>query len=219
MIKEVNKAFADIVSANSYFSDWSPKGTRVFTNEQDKVRREIDLQVDKYWEKTGGAVAVNLSCAHKLDVPPLGWTEGGFDNTFIRLAPLQKSDYWWKINSEESIEAFKEEFEQLLCEIAVPWFDSAKTINGILSLEVWTKGKLALFPYQLQSLGKVKFQSEFFKWIKTLPRQEDNVFKWAVEAGVIDANDCNQLIEASRQMKTRYEDRVSNILAGIKPSL
>lgn len=75
MIKEVNKAFADIVSANSYFSDWSPKGTRVFTNEQDKVRREID------------------------------------------------------------------------------------------------------------------------------------------------ANDCNQLIEASRQMKTRYEDRVSNILAGIKPSL
>jgi len=216
LTKQLNKAFKKTITGNEFFSNWIPKGSRAFVDKQDKLLREIDLQLDKYWERNRGSVAINITCAHKLDVPLIGWAEEGFDRTSIRLTPEDKTDFWWNIATEESIERFVDEFKALLSSKAIPWFKSVETIEGFLSLDIWSKGRIALFPYQLQYLGKTQFQGEFIHWLKTLPRKADGTFKWATDAGLISESICNDLIEASRQMKTNYEARLPIIIKAIK---
>jgi hypothetical protein len=211
----LTKEFRATVAAMPFFRDWEQTSPREYRSEDNDVRLRIDLQLDKWWQKSGGMVAVNLWCGHKWNVPTLGWLDEGFDYSDARLSPRENQDHWWQIQSDADVQQFGIDVERLLFERGVPWFEKVSSKEGFLAWYASANPQPATFPYVLEIYGPTKTKQRVRDWLATAPPGIDRYLKWLVKAGIISHELSERIHDSSIQAAATYRHEIQTLLREI----
>lgn len=199
-----------------FFSHWGNENPRLYWLRGVDVNLGIDLQLDKWWAKNGGKVAVNLWCGHRWSVPIMGWLDDGVDYWNTRLSPQENRDHWWTIESEEDVVRFSKDFEHLLQGRAIPWFNRVKTKEGFLDWYSTVYPESMGFPYVLEVFGMPTLIQRVCTWLESTPPGIDRQLKWMVEVGVISEDLSQRLKLASIQSISDYQERIPKLIEELK---
>jgi len=170
----------------------------------------IDLQLGKWWEKSGGKIAVNLTCGHRWSFPY------GVKNSFcyetIRLSPNERQDYWWNIYSSNDIALFEAELNSLIPDCGIPWLEKVSNKAGFLDWFSSVSSDSNVFPFILELKGRGALLDLLVDWLDTLPRGIDRELEWLVDVKVIDIEFAQKIRMASIQAENCYKERLCEII-------
>ncbi len=217
LTNSISKAFKESLEGMPFFKDWQQTSSREYRkHDVAGVHLRIDLQFDKWWQKTGGKIAVNLWCGHRWAVPTLGWSEGGVDYCSTRLSPRDNHDHWWQIHSTGQVQEFKVDLQSLLSKRGLPWFERVATKQGFLEWYSSVFPEPASFPYVLEVRGHLVASDRVRNWLATAPRGIDRHLAWMVQVGIL-SDDLSQRIRlASIQAESDYRKRLEQLIQEIK---
>ena len=214
LVHDLCKVFRDRVYEHSYFDHWVVEKPREFWD-RDEVRCcGIEVQLGKWWKKTGGQVAVNLWCGHRWK-NSIGPSSEGFDYESCRLGSLSDQDRWWRVSSAKDIDAFGIELNALLKGEAIPWFSQVSSKEGFLD---WASSVFPVshcFPYVLEVCGVETLSVRVRHWLLTAPRDVGNYLEWLVEIEVISKPLADQIYKASIQTDEEYRLRLPALIEEI----
>jgi hypothetical protein len=210
------KEFQKQLASEPFFGSWLKEKPRAYWKRSTDLHLSIDLQLDKWWDKDGGKIAVNLGCGHRWTIPTLGWQEEGMDYSSMRLSPEENTDHWWQIRSESDITCFSTDFVSLLQASGIPWFDKVATKEGFLGWYSTIYPHSSTLPYILEIHGRSALIRHLCEWLESAPSGIDRQLKWLVDVGVITADFSHRLRLASIQSVTDYQARIPRLIAEIK---
>jgi hypothetical protein len=212
--RKLNKAFKGALCQLEYFSQWQKEKPKEFWNRDDVHALGVDLQLEKYWEQTGGKIAVNLFCGHKWEAPQIfpGWVSNDLFYSSVRLSKDMKQDHWWTVHNEQEIEIFAQDLKRLLVSNAVPWFEKVKTKEGFLEWYSTVNTMHACFPFILEISGVEGLRKKLIDWLWTYPRNIERTLDWLVGVDVISQNLSSEIRIASMQEVSRHKELMNPII-------
>jgi len=208
----ISKSFRASLEQTPFFSDWQLTSPREYRKQGGEVHLRIDLQLDKWWQETGGKIAVNLWCGHRWTIPTLGWLENGVDYRNTRLSPHEGQDHWWQINSANQVTEFEIDLHCLLAERGVSWFELVSTKQGFLDWYSSVSPGPATLPYVLELHGRAVTARRVRDWLATAPRGVDRYLGWLVKVGILSDDLSKRISLASIQSEDTYRKRVLELI-------
>jgi len=205
--RSLARVFQEALAREPFFEDWEKEKPREYWSRSGERAQGIDLQFDKWWEKTGGKVAVNLWVGHRWSTPSWAWREDGVEYANHRLSPTD-GDHWWTIRSEDQVTAFRENLTSLLPAKAVPWFRQVATKNGYLAWVLENNPAPAGFPYILELQGEDAAKQQISNWLLELPSGIQSITQWMTEAGLASPDLSRRIWLASIQSVDQYRARI-----------
>jgi hypothetical protein len=211
-VKKLAVQFGDQIESHEFFVGWTRENPREFRRHQDTTFRSIDLQLDKWWDKSGGKIRVNMRLSHD-------WQYGSdtpIDEVYDEFLPLTHqvgNDRWWPIHSDDCIERFSSDLKTLLSDVAIPWFTTVATKEGYYTWLDSTPEHEPTFYQHLELRGIERLRREVAAWLGTLPRQIDNQLEWLVKHDLMNTDLSKRIRLASLQEVSTYKDRIEPLIA------
>ncbi len=179
MLKQaLTNVFRNSLQSEAFFAGWQKEKPREYWSRGDGVHLGIELQLDKWWQKAGGNIAINLWCGHRWSIPTLGWVDRGVDYGNVRLSPRENCDHWWQIRSDSNVEEFAAEFDRLLLSHAIPWFQKVTTKEGYMGWYAGVFSRPSTLPYLLELHGRRAALEAACEWLWTSPRGIERTLNW-----------------------------------------
>lgn len=208
----ISKSFRASVERIPFFKDWKQTNPREYRKQDGEVHLRIDLQLDKWWQATGGKVVVNLWCGHHWTIPTFGWSEDGVDYRNTRLGPHENQDDWWQVGSAKQVTEFEVDLHRLLAERGVSWFELVSTKPGFLTWYSSVFPEPATFPYLLELQGRAVTMGRVRAWLATTPRGVERYLAWLVKVGILSDDLSKRIRLASIQAEGTYRKRVLELI-------
>ncbi len=212
----ISKSFRERLDGMPFFKDWEQTGPREYRKSNSEAHLRIDLQLDKWWQKTGGKVAVNLWCGHHWAIPTLGRLADEVAYASTRLSPRDNHDYWWQISSPGQVQEFAADVQRLLSERGIPWFAKVATKRGFLEWYASVFPEPATFPYLLELDGRLATVGRVRRWLATAPRGIDRHLAWFVQVGILSEDLSRRLRLASIQAEPVYKQQLESLIQEIE---
>ena len=173
---------------------------------------EVSVYRDKWWDKSGGHIHLELHCL----VDEVQQLLGGCSQSWLEpdyTQPLQHFQYslghgaercGWKISSVDDIVALSAGLQDFLLVHALRWFDQLASRDGVIGYlkDQGAYASLAEFHARLDDKSQaLRFLSEF---LLEYPRDIERVLETMVSVGVISEEENRVLLRGSLQHQDDY---------------
>ncbi len=177
---------------------------------------EVSVYVDKWWEKSGGRIHVELYCLVDHVQKRLGGCEQSWiDPDYARplchfqyRAGRHSTDTQYEVFSQDDARAFGTSLLRFLLADGLPWFERFQSEQGVLDY-LREQGNHAWLAELHAHRGEAQSaRVSFREFMRACPRNVEEVLNRMVAAGVINESEAAALRLASLQEETEYHNRV-----------